>query len=265
MLVRTLYKAFGASLAWQMEIRWEEAGGHGHVAQHMLNTRPGGATTITSYKKQFRRWKDWSSDESSFASADEETLEDVLKWCQKEGIFSRKSCDELKSAMTALLRYLSHQSSPADLYESLEKGLVSITSLAQVARVEGKKAVFLDARENRRFRRNELGKFVVRGVRLDKQAKRWRVVEATIVGIETVEKITRIFDSARTGSETWSVPKRDLTQFKSKSQLIAGQLSAILVQTALTHDERIAKGEEAINMLSQHMLAHFKSLQNAIK
>lgn len=260
--MRTLYKAYGASLAWEIEIRWKELGGYGHVAEIML-FEIGGTADITSYKKQFGRWKAWSSGESSFASADEGMLKAILGWCLEQTVLSRKVCAEIERAMVAMLRYIHGTSTPADLHLSLERGIVSLKSLTRVDRVVGTRTMFLDAQENEKFRRKQLPGMAPNGVRLDKRAKRWKEVEATVVAIETAEEIGQQLAHARNESKTWELPSKDLTKLKVIANRVAEHISVALNNTALSEQERGQKADEIFAILSDQMKMRFKKLQSS--
>lgn len=245
-------------------MRWKEERGHGHVAEHMLFDI-GGTASPTSYKKQYGRWKAWSSNESSFASADEEILKAILDWCREQALLSRKECAEIEGAMVAMLRYIQGTSTPADLHLSLERGIASFKALAGVDRIGGTKAMFLDAKENEKFRRTRLTGMAPNGVRLERRAKRWKEVEAAVVAIETAEKIEQRIERAESASRTWALPPRDLASLKGVMDRVAEKLSMALNNTTLPEKERRQKAEEIFAILSDQMKMRFKKLQSTTK
>ena len=231
----------------------------------MLFTIGGTATTSASYKKQFGRWKAWYSNESSFASGDEKMLRRVLEWCRSEQVITIDECKAIDGAMSAMLHYIGATSTSSDFSKSLGAIQRCLSQLAQIKRVAGTKGTFLDIEEGQTFGAAQLKKLAPRGVRLDKRAKRWKVVEAAVIGITTAEKITRLFESARSTSKNWGVPQRDVARFKAITKRIAEQVSTALRQSPLTESEIKRKADEVFSSLLEQMNTHFQTLQHPDK
>lgn len=259
-LVRTLYKATGALVAWEIELRWKRVGTGSLAGKLIYETDYKLASSETSNKKRFARWKNWESAEGSFASGNAETVHKVVQWCIDNRLFTRDEGKGVEEILTLILLFLNADLSTSNFHGRLVDIQGKLLAFAEIERIPRKKTSFVDLRTRTPFRKSDLKKLAPKKVRLSIQGSRWTAIEAAVAALEASEKIQRILANAELKSKDRMVPKKSLDSYAEDAEQIINRLFASMKKVAFTDEALLNQGHEVVTILAEKMRKRFDDL-----
>ncbi|MGI4720392.1 MAG: hypothetical protein ACRYGO_19035 [Janthinobacterium lividum] len=256
---RSLYKAFGAAIAWELERRWSRVG-IGHFAGSLLTDLGSEAQSVTSHIKQFGRWKQWYTDDSSFASGDPEMLVDVIGWCRYRTLIQLSEEQKLREALLPILQF-SMGTVPFDTFlKALPHSEGVLREFLEIERIPEKKTMFVDRRQMRKFRRSDLTVNAPRGIRLTEDGRRWKALEAAVVGLEKIEQLVRLGERASRAAANWQLPSNIERKLIANTSEIIEQLFSVLNGSPLSQAQEFERAMTTIDELALHMRSKYEEL-----
>lgn len=259
-VARSLYKAFGAAVAWELERRWSRVG-IGHVAGSLLTDLGSEAQSISSQIKQFGRWKQWYTGDSSFASGDAEMLVDVIGWCRYRTLIQMGEEQKLRDALLPILQFSTRTASVETFLEALPRSEAVLKEFLEIERISGKKTMFVDRRQMQKFRRSDLTANARRGVRLTDDGKRWKAMEAAVVAMEKIEQLTRMGERALRAAATWHLPSNFERELLTDTSEIVEKLFSVLNVSPLSRAQEFDQAIKIIDNLALHMRTKYEKLR----